>query len=438
MVAPPAVSAGDRSAIRTIMMPSSKAQLMSQQRGKWHFDRNVRCIFVASLLVSLFQIRRKRPTHQSALLIAIMLVSLNLCGQSRPIAKQLHTTPQLPPEEIFKRGSRSIYVVEAVNIHGDVLLQQNGVAISQHVIASTRNILESVVNPGSRHTSDDWIARYRIRQGHRTWNVANVFIDMQRDLSTFESPDLDASPIQLGSSNSLSIGERVYAINYPKGQEQTLTEGVITELHISDKAKIISTSVSLSEESAGSGLFDPRGKLIGIIVFDPVKSLNTALPAEWAKNPSVLFSGKPASNETPVDHGKLWDRSALLKENIQTFAFSQLLKKTIGSDPTGEKTQNTIYHSDDDNAAIIRITDSLFLPDDSPEKFDNWPTWRQSSAYMEDLRSVMLTTSKNGVPIFVDDGRKLWSDILDVYCQELPGAPYTDLEGKIRSCAMTQ
>jgi hypothetical protein len=35
------------------------------------------------------------------------------------------------------------------------------------------------------------VARYRLRQDHRTWNVTNVYVGVQRDLSTFESSDLD-------------------------------------------------------------------------------------------------------------------------------------------------------------------------------------------------------------------------------------------------------
>lgn len=394
--------------------------------------------------ISFFRINPIRIACQSTPAIAIILLSLNLCGQVSTASKQHNTASALTPDDIFSKGSHSVFIVEAVNLHGDVLMQQNGVAISQHIIASTKNILESISRPGSGHSGEDWIARYRIRQGHRTWNVTNVFIDMQRDLSTFESLDLDATPAQVGSSISLSVGEKIYAINYPKGQEQTLTEGKVSALRTSENAKIISTSVSLSDESAGSGLFDPHGKLVGIVVFDPAESLNKALPAEWLRHPNVLFSGKPKSSESRVDHGKLWDSAAILKENIQTFARDKLITKNYASDPTGEKAMRLIYHSDDDNAAEVRIDDSLFLPEDSPEKFDNWPVWRQATAYMESIRSLMSTTSKarlddDGlVSLFSRDGRKLWSDISDVYCHELPGAPYTDLEGKTRLCPLAQ
>jgi hypothetical protein len=48
--------------------------------------------------------------------------------------------------------------------------------------------------------------------------------------------------------------------------------------------------------------------------------------------------------------------------------------------------------------------------------------------------SIQEISSRN-LRSFVDGGRKVWSEILDVYCKEVPNGPYTDLDGKVRACA---
>lgn len=117
-----------------------------------------------------------------------------------------------------------------------------------------------------------------------------------------------------------------------------------------------------------------------------------------------------------------------------------LVKKNLPFDEVKRKIEFPSY----DNPSMVRLQDSTLLSlggKDLPESIDNWPLWRQANAYMESIRFHIEIGSRAGVvddglvSMTVRDGRKLWSDIADLYCQELPGGRFTDLEGKVRACA---
>ena len=95
--------------------------------------------------------------------------ALVAAAQSHTATKPVHTAPSLTPDALFKKVSPSVFIVEAVDSHGDVLFQQSGVAISPHVIASTKTILGTFANLSTGNHKA--VARYRLRQGNRTWNV---------------------------------------------------------------------------------------------------------------------------------------------------------------------------------------------------------------------------------------------------------------------------
>jgi hypothetical protein len=351
---------------------------------------------------------------------------------------------ELSADAVFRKSSGTVYLIEAVNAHGDVLLRQNGVAVKAHALASTKNILESAADLGVGHgmQSDERIAKYVIRQGFKTWNVTNVLVDIQHDLSIFECPDLDAQLPQRRNSASLSVGEKVFAVGISKGQDETLAAGLITGLQANGGAKIISASISLSEESAGSGLFDTHGRLVGILTYDSMQSPNSALPVEWTLNPSVPFSITPKQGAEPPKTNQLFNDATVWSYNFQKFSEMALIQKNVAYDEVRRK----IYLPDQENAVLVRLQDATLpgaIDKTLPENVDNWPLWRQANAYMETIRFDLENASRVGVDddgvvsATAKDGRKLWSDIADLYCRELPGASFMDLEGKVRACAPT-
>jgi hypothetical protein len=367
----------------------------------------------------------------------------HVLGQSQPATKPLHTVSNLTPDALFNKVSKSVFIVEAVDSHGDAVFQQSGVAISPHVIASSKAILGTFANLSI--SNDKAVARYRLRQNNRTWIVNNVFVDSQRDISTFESSDLTAQPLQTAKFDSISTGERIYAVSFPKGQEETLTEGTVSSLDSVNSATPIHTNISLGSESAGGGIFDVKGRMICLIAYNPQSSLNMGIPIEWFQRPRILYSGKESpdkqSDASKKEVKELDSEALTVTGNIRTFAQLAMMHR------------DKLYVENDEHLAIVtaNVNSWALVDENAPENYHNWPVWRKALESMELIRTQIdsasesdaLETSESGMKevssrnlrMVVDGGKKIWSKVLDLYCREVPSGLYTDLDGKERACA---
>ncbi len=118
------------------------------------------------------------------------------------------------------------------------------------------------------------------------------------------APDLQATPITLGTAKKLTVGQRVYAIGAPKGLELTLSEGLVSSLHPYEGSLYIQTSAAISPGSSGGGLFDDQGRLIGITTFYLAEGqgLNFALPVDWISElPKRAQTAPPVAKKGELD-----------------------------------------------------------------------------------------------------------------------------------------
>lgn len=101
-------------------------------------------------------------------------------------------------------------------------------------------------------------------------------------------PASDLSPIAVGESSNLQVGQKVFAIGNPFGLDQTLTTGVIsglgreirstTERRISD---VVQTDTAINPGNSGGPLLDSAGRLIGV---------TTAIASSTGTNNGVGFA----------------------------------------------------------------------------------------------------------------------------------------------------
>jgi len=186
-------------------------------------------------------------------------------GPPAPSQKPL---PELSAQQIFKRISPSVMVVESLDANGKVAAFGSGVVIvSGHVITN-------------RHVIEDGVS-FRIEHDGKKWPAKLVRVDPDHDLAELSVAGLDAPVVTVLDSSKLAVGETVYAIGAPEGLELTISGGLISGLRDFDKGRVIQTSAAISPGSSGGGLFDAQGRLAGITTFylKEGQSLNFALPA---------------------------------------------------------------------------------------------------------------------------------------------------------------
>jgi S1-C subfamily serine protease len=95
-------------------------------------------------------------------------------------------------------------------------------------------------------------------------------------------------PVQFGTSQSLRVGQKVFAIGNPFGLDRTLTVGIISSLNRSIPShngrtmkSIIQIDAALNRGNSGGPLLNSRGLLIG---------MNTAIASNTGENTGVGFA----------------------------------------------------------------------------------------------------------------------------------------------------
>jgi putative serine protease PepD len=128
------------------------------------------------------------------------------------------------------------------------------------------------------------ITNYHVVQGSNQLDVALsdgttvsasvVGIDPGNDLAVLkiDASNLKLTPVKLGDSDAMRIGDNVVAIGNPLDLEATLTEGVISGVgrvlnsdgNSRPLRELIQTDTAINPGNSGGGLFNLNGELIGI------------------------------------------------------------------------------------------------------------------------------------------------------------------------------
>ena len=92
--------------------------------------------------------------------------------------------------------------------------------------------------------------------------------------------------VLMGSSDALSVGERVFAVGSPLGLERTVTEGILsTKTRQLGGELYLQTTTQINPGNSGGPLFNMAGEVVGItnmkITFG--EGLGFAIPVEAVK-----------------------------------------------------------------------------------------------------------------------------------------------------------
>jgi len=120
--------------------------------------------------------------------------------------------------------------------------------------------------------------------------VRIVAINKFQDLALLRIEDKNAPKFKyltLGNSDSLNVGDSVFAIGSPMGLERTVTEGILsTKTRELEGELYLQTTAQINPGNSGGPLFDMAGNVIGVtnmkIMFG--EGLGFAIPVELVKN----------------------------------------------------------------------------------------------------------------------------------------------------------
>lgn len=140
------------------------------------------------------------------------------------------------------------------------------------------------------------------------WDAVPIGAAPDRDLAVLRvsAPASRLTPLLVGTSRDLEVGQKVFAIGNPFGLDQTLTTGIISGLGRQIQARtgrtidgVIQTDAAINPGNSGGPLLDSSGRLIGVntAIFSPSGAsagIGFAIPVDTLQRvvPQVLRHGR--------------------------------------------------------------------------------------------------------------------------------------------------
>jgi serine protease Do len=183
----------------------------------------------------------------------------------------------------------SIVVIESVDRVGreggrgtGFVVSKNGlIATNFHVIGEHR----------------EFIVRFANGESYRPTSI--VGIDRARDLALFTIDADHLTPLTLGDSSSLTLGETIISLGNPLGYDFSVSRGVIAairELEFGDGRPMIQVAVPIEPGSSGSPVINLKEEVVSILSIKSGGAMGFGVPVNALKN---LIGEKTTS--IPID-----------------------------------------------------------------------------------------------------------------------------------------
>ncbi|MFQ5651880.1 MAG: trypsin-like peptidase domain-containing protein [bacterium] len=173
---------------------------------------------------------------------------------------------------VFEKISPSIVAIHAFDRDNQNIGQATAFAVdSNGVLVTNAHVLGGGV-----------LFRITLPSG-RTVPVARILaIDHLHDLAFLFVPGCELPALELGDSDAIAVGERVFAIGNPRGLENTISDGVLSGIRkFSGQGAMLQTTTPVSPGSSGGVLVNVKGKVVGVTTFivGGGQNLNFAIPS---------------------------------------------------------------------------------------------------------------------------------------------------------------
>lgn len=176
----------------------------------------------------------------------------------------------------------SVVMIEVYDTSGDLFATGSGFCVyKKNWIATNFYVIE-----GAKSIKV-------ITDSHQELYVDNiVFFNKERDIAVLSIKG-SLKPLELGDGSSIKIKDSITAIGSPKGELNTVSEGIISNVDDKDRIRI---SAPISHGSSGGVLLNQENEVIGITNagYDDAQNLNFAINISILENLYDQFK----SNET--------------------------------------------------------------------------------------------------------------------------------------------
>ena len=292
-----------------------------------------------------------------ALVFSLSGTLLTILSPRAVAQKQDHTPVVLSPQELFKRLSPSVFVVEVLDETGSLVATGSAVVVARDQVITNKHGIEAGV-------------AFRIKQRNRSLPATVTYVDPDHDLGRLTVEDLKASAVPVRLSSALTVGEHVFCIGAPEGLELTISEGLISGLREFEQVRLIQTSAAISPGSSGGGLFDAQGQLVGITTFflKEGQNLNFALPGEWVRAVASHRASLAEKNNTgsQADQALPWFQFGVQMMDATEYqkavdAFREVVRLTPGESEAWSNLGVAYARLKQDDKAVAALQEAIRL-----------------------------------------------------------------------------
>ena len=151
----------------------------------------------------------------------------------------------------------------------------SGFFVKSHQIATNLHVIEGAASG------------YAKLIGQKTkYDIKGITaIDEKRDLVILSVVAFGKQPLPLDDSDTVLVGETVYAVGNPRGLEGTFSQGIISSVRTVGTDKLLQLTAPISPGSSGGPVLNDKGNVIGVSVatFRGGQNLNFAIPSNYLR-----------------------------------------------------------------------------------------------------------------------------------------------------------
>ncbi len=187
-------------------------------------------------------------------------------------------------QEIAKKAFRSTVLLVMEDVNGQPLSLGSGFFVRDGEIASNLHVVEGAARGYAKLVGEK--AKYDIE--------GTTAVDPERDLVVLKISAGRSQALPLGNSDTVQVGESVYAVGNPQGLEGTFSQGIVSSIREVSIDKLLQITAPISPGSSGGPVLNGKGEVIGVSVatFSGGQNLNFAIPSNYLK--TLLAKAGPA------------------------------------------------------------------------------------------------------------------------------------------------
>ncbi|MDC0935250.1 trypsin-like peptidase domain-containing protein [Pirellulales bacterium] len=178
--------------------------------------------------------------------------------------KDIYTSGRLketPVRELVRRFGDSVVTVSTpLGLGSGFVISKAGHLITNyHVIEESLKITVTVFKRGESGYEKKQLQRVKILAINPLRDLALLQLDRE------EMKGLAIRPVVLAESDSLEVGDMVFAIGNPLGLERSVTQGIVSsDTRTLGHLRFIQTDASINPGNSGGPLFNARGEVAAV------------------------------------------------------------------------------------------------------------------------------------------------------------------------------